>query len=141
MSDKWERLQAALSATGISIRDVAEAAGIAQSSLFRAMSGQTKAPRTETVDKLEAAFIALTTGRMAAFRDTLSLYGFNPIKNKNEELANHMTALNGTRKYFGTDGIRGRTNAFPMTAEVAYRVGMAAGKMFMSETDRRHLVV
>ncbi len=46
-----------------------------------------------------------------------------------------------TRKYFGTDGIRGRANAFPMTAEVAYRVGMAAGKMFMSETDRRHLVV
>lgn len=45
------------------------------------------------------------------------------------------------RKYFGTDGIRGRANAFPMTAEVAYRVGMAAGKMFMSETDRRHLVV
>ncbi len=46
-----------------------------------------------------------------------------------------------SRKYFGTDGIRGRANAFPMTAEVAYRVGMAAGKMFMSETDRRHLVV
>ncbi|MGA9658049.1 MAG: phosphoglucosamine mutase [Asticcacaulis sp.] len=45
------------------------------------------------------------------------------------------------RKYFGTDGIRGQANTFPMTAEVAYRVGMAAGKMFMSETDRRHLVV
>src|SRR3569623_904778 len=28
-----------------------------------------------------------------------------------------------------------------MTAEVALRVGLAAGKMFMSETDRRHLVV
>lgn len=46
-----------------------------------------------------------------------------------------------TRKYFGTDGIRGRANTFPMTAEVAYRVGMAAGKMFMSNADRRHLVV
>jgi len=45
------------------------------------------------------------------------------------------------RKYFGTDGIRGRANAFPMTAEVAYRVGMAAGKKFMSAHDRRHLVV
>jgi phosphoglucosamine mutase len=45
------------------------------------------------------------------------------------------------RKYFGTDGIRGRANAFPMTAEVAYRVGMAAGKKFMSADDRRHLVV
>jgi len=45
------------------------------------------------------------------------------------------------RKYFGTDGIRGRANSFPMTAEVAYRVGMAAGKKFMSASDRRHLVV
>ncbi len=45
------------------------------------------------------------------------------------------------RKYFGTDGIRGRANAFPMTAEVAYRVGMAAGKKFMLAHDRRHLVV
>lgn len=45
------------------------------------------------------------------------------------------------RKYFGTDGIRGRANTFPMTAEVAYRVGMAAGKMFMSATERRHMVV
>ncbi len=45
------------------------------------------------------------------------------------------------RKYFGTDGIRGRANTFPMTAEVAYRVGMAAGKKFMSADDRRHLVV
>jgi len=45
------------------------------------------------------------------------------------------------RKYFGTDGIRGRANTFPMTAEVAYRVGMAAGKKFMSADARRHLVV
>ena len=33
--NKWEKLQAALGATGISIKDVAEAAGIAPSSLFR----------------------------------------------------------------------------------------------------------
>jgi len=32
-----------------------------------------------------------------------------------------------TRRFFGTDGIRGRTNATPMTAEMAMRVGMAAG--------------
>ena len=36
------------------------------------------------------------------------------------------------RSYFGTDGIRGRANQHPMTAEVALRVGLAAGKMFMS---------
>ncbi|MDP3403390.1 MAG: phosphoglucosamine mutase [Brevundimonas sp.] len=47
----------------------------------------------------------------------------------------------GERKYFGTDGIRGRANVSPMTAEVALRVGLAAGKLFMSGDDRRHLVV
>ena len=45
------------------------------------------------------------------------------------------------RSYFGTDGIRGQANQFPMTAEVALRVGMAAGKMFRNGGDRRHLVV
>src|SRR2546422_6138768 len=45
------------------------------------------------------------------------------------------------RAYFGTDGIRGEANRFPMTAEVALRVGMAAGKLFSSADDRRHLVV
>ncbi|MEL6216795.1 MAG: hypothetical protein AAFQ99_14105, partial [Pseudomonadota bacterium] len=34
-----------------------------------------------------------------------------------------------TRKYFGTDGIRGQANKHPMTAEVALRVGMAAGSL------------
>ena len=142
MSDnKWEKLQAAVSASGISIKDVAEAASIAQSSIFRALNGSTKAPRPETVDKLEAAFVSLLTQKMADYRQALSLYGYNPIRNRNEEMATHMSAMTQTRKYFGTDGIRGRANTFPMTAEVAYRVGMAAGKMFMSETDRRHLVV
>jgi len=47
----------------------------------------------------------------------------------------------GERKYFGTDGIRGRANAHPMTAEVALRVGLAAGKLFRTDDDRRHLVV
>ena len=47
----------------------------------------------------------------------------------------------GERRYFGTDGIRGRANAHPMTAEVALRVGLAAGRLFMSGDDRRHLVV
>jgi phosphoglucosamine mutase len=47
----------------------------------------------------------------------------------------------GERKYFGTDGIRGRANSMPMTAEVALRVGMAAGKLFRSRDERRHLVV
>ena len=44
-------------------------------------------------------------------------------------------------KYFGTDGIRGTANSHPMTAEVALRVGLAAGKLHRSDSDRRHLVV
>ncbi|MBU0859087.1 MAG: phosphoglucosamine mutase [Alphaproteobacteria bacterium] len=31
-----------------------------------------------------------------------------------------------TRKFFGTDGIRGRANSFPMTADMALKVAMAA---------------
>lgn len=34
------------------------------------------------------------------------------------------------RKYFGTDGMRGRVNEKHMTAETAMRLGMAAGKVF-----------
>ncbi len=38
------------------------------------------------------------------------------------------------RRYFGTDGIRGLANKHPMTSEVALRVGMAAGKVFLNST-------
>ncbi len=44
------------------------------------------------------------------------------------------------RKYFGTDGIRGKTNASAMTAEMAMKVGMAAGAHFV-RGDHRHRVV
>jgi phosphoglucosamine mutase len=45
------------------------------------------------------------------------------------------------KSYFGTDGIRGAANSFPMTPEIALRVGMAAGKLFHSGGERRHLAV
>ncbi|MBW7837192.1 MAG: phosphoglucosamine mutase [Sphingomonadales bacterium] len=45
-----------------------------------------------------------------------------------------------TRKYFGTDGIRGRANSHPMTAETAMKVGMAAGRQF-TRGDHTHRVV
>ena len=45
-----------------------------------------------------------------------------------------------TRKFFGTDGIRGTTNVEPMTAETALRVGQAAGAHFL-RGDHRHRVV
>ncbi|MEQ8557864.1 MAG: phosphoglucosamine mutase [Henriciella sp.] len=46
-----------------------------------------------------------------------------------------------SRKYFGTDGIRGRANTPPMTPEIAMRLGMAAGKYFHRGGARRHSVV
>ncbi|HUJ02139.1 MAG TPA: phosphoglucosamine mutase [Rhizomicrobium sp.] len=45
-----------------------------------------------------------------------------------------------TRKLFGTDGVRGRANTFPMTPEIAMKVGMAAGRFF-TRGDHRHRVV
>ncbi|MEO1282112.1 MAG: phosphoglucosamine mutase [Pseudomonadota bacterium] len=47
-----------------------------------------------------------------------------------------------TRRYFGTDGIRGLANRHPMTSEVALKVGMAAGTVFKSTANgHRHRVV
>ena len=45
-----------------------------------------------------------------------------------------------TRKYFGTDGIRGRSNSFPITPDFALKVGQAAGVAFR-RGDHRHRVV
>lgn len=43
-------------------------------------------------------------------------------------------------RYFGTDGIRGKSNSFPVTPDVAMKVGMAAGLTFL-RGDHRHRVV
>ena len=45
-----------------------------------------------------------------------------------------------SRKYFGTDGIRGRVNTPPMTADVALKVGLAVGRYF-KRGDHKHRVV
>ncbi|EQB04723.1 phosphoglucosamine mutase [Sphingobium baderi] len=45
------------------------------------------------------------------------------------------------RKYFGTDGIRGRTNELEMNADLAMKVGMAAGKHFQRGTHRHRVVI
>ena len=44
------------------------------------------------------------------------------------------------RRYFGTDGIRGQSNIFPMTPDLAMRVGIAVGTIFRNG-DHRHRVV
>lgn len=45
------------------------------------------------------------------------------------------------RKLFGTDGVRGRANAHPMTAEMALKLGAAAGRYFGTDGQNRHRVV
>src|SRR5690606_10432380 len=45
------------------------------------------------------------------------------------------------RKFFGTDGIRGSANSYPMTSEVALKVGMAAGKLFTNGSYRHRVVI
>lgn len=44
-------------------------------------------------------------------------------------------------KLFGTDGVRGRANTYPMTAEVALKLGAAAGRYFRTDGQNRHRVV
>lgn len=46
-----------------------------------------------------------------------------------------------SRKLFGTDGVRGQANSFPMTAEVALRLGAAAGRYFRRDGSAAHRVV
>ncbi len=41
-----------------------------------------------------------------------------------------------TRKYFGTDGIRGKANAFPMTADMALKVAMATALALRAKGGR-----
>ncbi|MDJ1016603.1 MAG: phosphoglucosamine mutase [Paracoccaceae bacterium] len=46
-----------------------------------------------------------------------------------------------TRKLFGTDGVRGRANTHPMTADLALRLGAAAGRYFRRDGSPAHRVV
>ncbi|HCZ01450.1 MAG: phosphoglucosamine mutase [Rhodobacterales bacterium RIFCSPHIGHO2_02_FULL_62_130] len=46
-----------------------------------------------------------------------------------------------TRKLFGTDGVRGRANTYPMTAEMALKLGAAAGRFFRRDGSDGHRVV
>ncbi len=46
-----------------------------------------------------------------------------------------------TRKLFGTDGVRGQANTYPMTAEMALKLGAAAGRFFRRDGGSAHRVV
>ncbi|MGD9864983.1 MAG: phosphoglucosamine mutase [Pseudodonghicola sp.] len=45
------------------------------------------------------------------------------------------------RKLFGTDGVRGQANVYPMTADMALRIGAAAGRYFRRDRSSAHRVV
>jgi phosphoglucosamine mutase len=45
------------------------------------------------------------------------------------------------RELFGTDGVRGRANSWPMDAETALKVGMAAGSLFLRDGHRQRVVI
>src|SRR5918994_1111221 len=45
------------------------------------------------------------------------------------------------RRYFGTDGIRGRANSWPMTSETALKVRMAAGSLYTRAGQRQRVVI
>lgn len=45
------------------------------------------------------------------------------------------------RQFFGTDGVRGQANKFPMTSEMALKIGMAAGHMFRNGEHRHRVVI
>ncbi len=46
-----------------------------------------------------------------------------------------------TKTLFGTDGVRGRANSWPMTAEVALRLGAAAGRYFRRDNQEYRVVI
>jgi len=46
-----------------------------------------------------------------------------------------------TRKLFGTDGVRGKANIYPMTADMALKIGAAAGRYFRNDGSNGHRVV
>lgn len=45
------------------------------------------------------------------------------------------------RKLFGTDGIRGRANTYPMTGEVAFVLGRAVTSYFQKNATRKPLII
>ncbi|MEQ8258350.1 MAG: phosphoglucosamine mutase, partial [Roseovarius confluentis] len=44
-------------------------------------------------------------------------------------------------KLFGTDGVRGEANTWPMTAELALKLGAAAGRHFRRDNQEHRVVI
>jgi phosphoglucosamine mutase len=54
---------------------------------------------------------------------------------------NSIIAPQSIRRLFGTDGIRGTANTAPMTAEMALRLGQAAGSLFTKGSHRHKVII
>ncbi len=46
-----------------------------------------------------------------------------------------------TKRYFGTDGIRGRANQYPMTADIAQKVAMATARVLSKYSSHNRVVI
>ena len=46
----------------------------------------------------------------------------------------------GNRKYFGTDGVRGKVGSYPITPDFALKLGWAAGKVLASQGSKMVLI-
>ncbi len=49
--------------------------------------------------------------------------------------------MNKKKIYFGTDGIRGRSNSSKMNADLALKIGMASAKLFTRGNHRHHVLI
>ena len=46
-----------------------------------------------------------------------------------------------SRKYFGTDGVRGKANSGAMTADLVLKIGLAAGSLYRRGGHRHRVVI
>jgi phosphoglucosamine mutase len=63
------------------------------------------------------------------------------VRSANQAGASSDDGTDMKRRYFGTDGIRGQSNLFPMTPDLAMRVGIAAGTLFRRGGHRHRVVI
>ena len=45
------------------------------------------------------------------------------------------------RDFFGTDGVRGKANSYPMRADTVLKIGMAAGALYRRGKHRHRVVI
>jgi phosphoglucosamine mutase len=59
----------------------------------------------------------------------------------NSHLNHSKNSSSNPSKIFGTDGVRGRANIFPMTPEIALSLGRAVGKHFQKKPGKQRIVI